>query len=442
MTGLYPHQVGVGEMIDGYAKDARDRANSPAYSDHLSKDHATVAEMLRGAGYRTLMVGKWHLGARPDEWPAARGFDRSFVQIHGAMNYYGSASTGPVAPMALDDKEWKPPRDGFFSTDAFADHAVEFIKEAKEKGDKPFFMYLSFNAPHWPLQAPESDVEKYKGRYDAGWQPIREERYKRELELGLVDPKWGMAPMDRGQAKEWKDLDSAHRAEWERRMEVYAAQVERMDKGVGKVLGELKALGIDKNTIVVFMSDNGGAPEDPNKSKPGSKIGDRDSFRGYARPWATVSNTPMRYHKVSVHEGGISAPMVVRWPAGLPVQKEWIRTPAHITDLVPTVLDWAGAKGPGDLVGMSLLPAMNGKGTADRTMFWEHEGNRAARVGKWKLVALNGKPWELFDIEADRAEQHDLSAEKPEVVKELEAKYDEWAKRCGVIPRERLVASK
>jgi arylsulfatase A-like enzyme len=445
MTGLYPHQVGVGEMIDNYAKDARDRASSPAYSDHLSKDHATIAELLRRAGYHTMMVGKWHLGRRPDEWPAARGFDRSFVQIEGAMNYFGSASTGPAAPMALDDKPYTPPHDGFFSTDAFGDHAVEFVREAKQQGgDKPFFLYLAFNAPHWPLQVPnETDLKKYKGRYDAGWQPIREERHKRELDLGLVDPKWDMAPMDRGQAKPWLDLTDEHRAEWARRMEVYAAQIQRLDANVGKLLGEIKSLGVEKETIVMFLSDNGGAPEDPNKSKPDTKIGDRDSFRGYARPWATVSNTPLRLHKVTMHEGGISAPLIVKWPEVTGHRDGWIRPVGQIMDVLPTCLEWAGATPPKDVEGKSLVPLLKDQKSVhdDAPLCWEHEGNRAIRQGNWKLVGLAGKPWELYDVAADRCELHDLVAEKPEIAKDLTDKYDAWAKRCGVIPRERLVAA-
>lgn len=451
MTGRYPHQVGIGDMIDAYAAADRAAAASPAYQDHLSTNSPTMAEILRAAGYRTLMCGKWHLGKRPEEWPVHRGFDRSFVQINGAMNYFGGNSgAGPRDPMALDDKPYVPPHDGFYSTDAFTDHAIEFMAEAvKQHASQPFFLYLPYNASHWPLQAPEADIAKYKGKYDQGWQVIRQERLAKMIKLGIVPAGQDMAPMDRGHNQPWDQLTAAQCRQWARRMEVYAAQTEHLDTQIGRVLAELRQLGVASNTLVIFLSDNGGAAEDPNGGDKSAVIGSRDSFRGYARPWATVSNTPWRRHKVTAYEGGISTPLLARWPAGIPAASDgtYVREPGHIIDLLPTFMELAGTKYPGDgsvkPEGQSILPMLQGgHGAADRTFCWEHEGNRAIRKGKWKLVTLgNGsEAWELYDLETDRTESHNLAATQPDVVKELAAEYDAWAKRCGVVPWDEIKA--
>lgn len=318
LTGRYQHQVGIGEMIDDYAAAARKAANSPAYQDHLSPNSLTVAELLRAANYQTLMAGKWHLGKRPEEWPVRRGFDRSFVQIDGAMNYFGGDSKdGPRAHMALDDQPFVPPHDGFYSTDAFTDHAIQYVDNAVKQPGKPFFLYLAFNASHWPLQAPENEIEKYHGVYEDGWQAIRIQRLAKMKKLGIVPPDQQMAPMDRGNARPWNQLTDDQRKQWARRMEVYAAQTEHMDRDIGRLMDELKRLGVAENTLVICLSDNGGAAEDPNSGDHSVPIGHRDSFRGYARPWATVSNTPLRLHKVTAYEGGISTALIASWP-GIP----------------------------------------------------------------------------------------------------------------------------
>lgn len=444
LTGKYPHQVGIGDMIDEYAAPARNAANSPSYQDHLSTNAPTMAEALRAAGYHTMMCGKWHLGKRPEEWPVHRGFDRSFVQIDGAMNYYGGDSKeGARTRMALDVKTFVPPHDGFYSTDAFADHAIEFLEQSRGTNAKPFFLYLPFNASHWPLQAPEDEIEKYHGKYDAGWQAIRESRLKKMISFGIVPTNQVMSPMDRGNAKAWNELPDDRKREWERRMEVYAAQTEHLDRSIGRVLAEIKTLGAEENTIVIFLSDNGGAAEDPNGGDKSAPIGSRDSFRGYARPWASVSNTPWRRHKVTAYEGGISTPFVVHWPAGISKTNEGrlVREPAHIIDLLPTFLNLAGVKNESEkLEGQNILPMLQGNaGNANRIFCWEHEGFRAIRDGKWKLVeAAAASEWELFDIEADRTESHDFATTHPEIVHDLKSKYDAWAARCGVVDHAKL----
>lgn len=442
MTGRYPHQVGIGSMIDGYATWIRDAANRPSYQDHLSKDSPTIAELLRSAGYRTMMCGKWHLGDRPEEWPAQRGFDRSFALIPGAMNYFGGETTGPRSPMVLDDQRFKPPHDGFYATDVFADRAIEFLNE-RRPAEQPFFLYLAFNAPHWPLQAPPAEIEKQRGKYDHGWQAIRDARMKRMRELKIVPADAPMAPMDRGTVPAWDQLSDAQRSEWSLRMSIYAAQISILDANIGRLMAELSRLGVADNTLVLFVSDNGGAPEDPHRGKPGAELGTRDSFWGYARPWATVSNTPWRLHKVTPYEGGISSPAIARWPAGIPEESRGAIVPgtAHLLDLMPTFLELARKPYPAtDAVrpeGESILKMIKGQpGRTDRTLCWEHEGNRAIRKGKWKLVMLANAPggWELYDIEADRTESRNLAEKQPDVTRELAAEYDRWADRCGVVP--------
>jgi arylsulfatase len=464
MTGRYPHQVGIGAMIDGYAKWIREAAatvapstqstelspqhsdleTNPSYQDHLSPDSPTIAELLRTAGYHTMMCGKWHLGYRPTEWPVKRGFDRSFALIGGAMNYYGGGTKGPRTPMALDDQPYRPPHDGFYSTDAFTDHAIEFLKEAAQKDkDKPFFLYLAYNAAHWPLQAPQEDIDEYLGRYDQGWQPTREARYKRMVQMGILPQGTGMAPMDRGKVKPWNELTEPQRKQWALRMSIYAAQVTHMDRGIGKVLKTLDELHDRDNTLVLFLSDNGGAAEDPHHPLKGAKLGSRDSFWGYDRPWATVSNTPWRLHKTTAYEGGISTPLIARWPAGIDKQAigTFVRQPGHIIDLMPTFLHLAGTTYPSTDTrhpeGQNILPMLQGQsGNPDRTFFWEHEGNRAIHKGDWKLVMLGNSPdgWELYNMKTDRIESHNLASKMPDKVKELTADYNAWAKRCGVVP--------
>ncbi|OAM91030.1 arylsulfatase [Termitidicoccus mucosus] len=460
LTGRYPHQVGIGDMIDDYAAATRAAANSPAYQDHLAMNSPTIAEVLRTAGYTTLMSGKWHLGKRPEEWPVRRGFDRSFVQIDGAMNYYGGDSgNGPRARMAIDDKPWTPPRDGFYSTDAFAEHAIEFVNETiKNKSAKPFFLYLPFNAPHWPLQAPEDEIAKYKGKYDIGWHAVRTQRLARMKQLGIIANSQDMAATDRGNNKPWDKLTDKERAEWARRMEIYAAQVEHMDRCIGKLLDKLTRLGVEKNTLVIFISDNGGAAEDPNRSNKNVAIGHRDSFRGYARPWASVSNTPWKRHKTTAYEGGISTPLIACWPAGIDTANngKLVREPAHIIDLLPTFIVLSGAEYPanasGKPEGKNILAMLRGgTGNPDRIFCWEHEGNRGIRKGKWKLVSspasgpagkAKESEWELYDMENDRIESRNLAKERPAVVKDLKIAYDHWAKRCGVIAHNELVVKK
>jgi len=444
MTGLYSHQAGLGHMPDYYAERIRETFNSPAYTDHLSPFTPTIAEVLRQAGYSTFMTGKWHLGYRQNEWPYARGFDRSLSAIEGAFNYYGYGiqmrNEVRDPQMALDSQVYSPPREGFFTTDAFTDYAVQFIDE--HDVSKPFFLYLAYNAPHWPLQAPPEDIAKYTGSYGAkGWDQLRQERYERLVALGMIDPAWGLAPRA-ARVPAWDDATPEAKQQWDDEMSIYAAQIERLDAGIGRLLAALDRRGIADNTLVIFLSDNGGAAEDPNGSLPGAVLGDRNSFEGYRIFGAHVSSGPFRRTKSWVHEGGIATPFIARWPGHIAAGGIVQNDPAHLIDLMPTFLDVAGAPFPAEWngrptippEGVSLLPAFAGQHLPDRVLYWEHEGNRAVRQGQWKLVSMYPDDWELYDMAADRTELNDLVTTDPDRAAAMAALYDAWAARVGVKP--------
>jgi len=467
LTGLYPHQAGVGNMME-------DRG-IPGYRGELNRNCITMAEELQLAGYRTFMVGKWHLNHvhfngkkqinfESDEpfwenregWPLQRGFNEFYGTIHGVCSYYDPFSlvNGNV-PTKAQTKE-------FYYTDVITDHAVADIDKSAA-GDKPFFLYVAYTAPHWPLQAPEQDIAKYRPRYLAGWDVIRTNRYKRQLELGLIDKGWKLSPRD-PRVPNWSTVQDK---EWEaNRMATYAAMVERLDRGVGRILQALKEKGIEDNTLVLFLSDNGACAEVldpqwydiPTRTRDGRmvKVGNKDHsvfagpedvWQSYGVPWANVSDTPFLLYKHFTHEGGIATPLIASWSGHIRNRGSTSHQIGHVTDIMATVLDAVGAKHMTrykdqtvlPLEGRSLLPVLEGKGPLPPTpIFWEHEGNRAARLGQWKLVALGRHDWELYDVEADRTELHNLAASHPDKVKEMSAMYEEWAKRCHVLPPDRL----
>jgi len=468
LTGTYPHQAGIGHMMND--------TGLPGYKGDLGTNVQTIAEVLRPAKYSTYLSGKWHVtpkvqpGSSQHNWPRQRGFDRFYGTIHGAGSFFDPNSLTRdntlLSPYA--DKEYKP--DVFYYTDAINDHATRFINE--HDGENPFFLYVAHTAPHWPMHALPEDIEKYKGKYDEGWEKIRTARYKKQVELGLIDPKWKLSPRD---AEAWDDTKNK---EWEiRHMEVYAAMVDRLDQGLGKVIGTLEKRKILDNTLIMFIADNGGCAEgmgrregiqykdsDPNILKPmkatdlqmdmipkrtrdgvvmkqGTEVmtGGADTYHGYGKAWANVSNTPFRQYKHWVHEGGISTPLVAHWPKGIPqkLRGKFDHQPAHLIDLMATCVDLAQADFPEEkngekivpMQGVSLKPAFSGKKfKRQNPIFWEHEGNRAIRIGKWKLVAkgANGR-WELYDLEADRSELNDLSEAHSERAKEMAKKWETWA---------------
>jgi len=438
LTGLYAHQAGVGFMVSnkGY----------PAYQGYLNDHCVTIAEALKPAGYRTLMSGKWHVGEERPHWPTDRGFDRYFGLLSGAANYFDPTKTkakGVRRNMALDDQPYEPPKEGFYMTDAFADHAVEFLHEHGRR-DQPFFLYLPFTSPHWPLHAWPEDIAKYKGKYRKGWDQLREQRRRRMIEMGLIRDTWKLTPRD---TSTWPWADEEDKELMDLKMAVYAAQIERMDYGIGRVLNTIRELGKQENTLVMFLADNGGCaeggPKGFDRRNNGLPPGGVDSYMSYGLSWANASNTPFRRYKHWVHEGGIATPFIACWPAVIRKGGAITHEVGHIIDVMATCVDAAGAEYPRahrgkevtPLEGESLLPIFkNGTRSGHDALFWEHEGNRAVRRGKWKLVSAHTHNWELYDLEADRTELKNLARKHPEKVNELGALYERWAKRCGVRP--------
>jgi arylsulfatase A-like enzyme len=475
LTGLYPHQAGIGHMTDDRGFEG--------YRGELNRNCVTIAEALKPAGYGTYAVGKWHvtksLQAKTDadkhNWPLQRGFDRFYGTIIGGGSFWDPSflTRDNRQVSAFADPDYQP-ANGYYYTDAISDHAVRFVREHDK--DKPFFLYVAYTAAHWPMHAREADIAKYKGRYEPGYQAIREARYRRMAQLGAIDAAsttLTTVPVGLKETEFW---------EWDQRnMEVYAAMVTSMDRGIGALVETLKNTGQYDNTLIFFMQDNGGCAEGvgragvgaqrapgptlpplpneylsntltPKQTRDGFPVrqgkgvmaGPPDTYAGYGEAWAMVSNTPFREFKHWTHEGGISTPLIAHWPAAISGVGRWFREPAHLIDIMATCVDVAGAKYPeakdGSAIkpmeGVSLRPsfAQQSLTPAPRYLFWEHEGNRAVRFGKWKLVAKERKPWELYDIDLDRSEQRDLAAMEPEQVRELAAKWDEYAARANVLP--------
>ena len=451
LTGLYPHQAGVGYMTDRAPYSANAMINE-WYAGDLRADTATIAEVLRGSGYATYAVGKWHVTKDIEEdgsrhnWPLQRGFDRYYGVLPGAANFFTPAQLTRDNTRIKFDADPEYPVKDFYLTDAFSDHAVRFANEhAKQKPNKPFFMYLAYTAAHWPMHARPADIAKYKGRYDSGYTPVRQVRLEKMRKLGLLDPSWQLSP-------QFGDWSKVSRKEWEARcMEVYAAMIDNMDQGIGRLVGALKANGQLENTLILYLQDNGACAENigrnqgPDKKAGGTPPmpGPAETWLGYGEAWANVSNTPFRLYKHFVHEGGIATPLIAHWPRGIKRKGELDHQPGHLIDIMATAVDVGGAKFPTErdgkkiqpMEGRSLVPAFTGRKIQRDALFWEHEGNRALRIGDWKLVAKgsNGR-WELYDLKDDRTEMKNLAQAQPARVKEMVATWDRWAERTHAVP--------
>jgi arylsulfatase len=396
------------------------------------------------------MAGKWHLGTfGKEKWPLQRGFDRYYGIISGGTNYFNPQ---PPRGLTLGNEDVQPGED-FYLTDAFTDYAIDFVNEAVEKKDKPFFLYLAYTSPHWPLHAPAEDVNKYRGKYMKGWEKLRAERLTRMIKMGLIDPDWELAPQD---SRDWESLSEEKKTELDLRMSIYAAQIDRMDQNIGRVISTLESTNQLDNTIIIFLSDNGGCAEGGELG--GGKKEDLESDRGwvlsYGRAWANASNTPFKRYKHWVHEGGISTPFIVHWPDGISKKSHgtFINQFAFLPDIMATVIDISKADYPKEyngnkippMVGKSFLNTLNNKDVVihKEPIFFEHEGNRAVRSGKYKLVSAYNyegeQKWELYDMKADRTEMNDLSEQMPEKVKDMSAQYNEWAANNLVVPWKKI----
>lgn len=442
LTGLYPHQAGVGKMVS--SKPAKQPHPTQGY---LNQNCVTLAEVLRGAGYRCYMSGKWHVGEFRPAWPIDRGFDRYYGLISGGMNYFDitkAKRAGLRRVFARDDKRVVPDEEGFYSTDAFTDEALANLADHDEQhGERPFFLYLAFNAPHWPLHAPPDLIQKYQGRYRDGWDKLRRERYDRMVEMGLIPRKWKLSPAD---GSDWRRLSESQRKELDLRMAVYAAMVERMDWNIGRVIDRLRESERLDNTLFLFLSDNGACHEggllggDFRRDLKGP-TGTANSYRTYGQSWSNVGNTPFRKHKHWTHEGGVSTPLVAHWPNGMKVKRgSMTHHVGHVIDIMPTLVEVAGATYPAEFKGRGVTPAA-GQSFAplfrtaafpfNRPLFWEHMGNAAMRSGPWKLVRSKGGPWELYNLEEDRSELNDVAADHEEVVDRMKSVWEKWARAVG-----------
>lgn len=448
LTGLHPHQTGVGHMTNRPTQPTHHNYGVDSYQGFLHRNCVTMAEVLKESGYSTYMAGKWHLGQHGKEkWPLQRGFERYYGIIAGASSYFNPQ---PPRGLVRDNEPVQPEGDDYYTTDAFTDHAIRFVSE--HEGENPFFLYLAYNAPHWPLHAKDEDIAKFVGKYTMGWDALRKRRFQRMVDLGLLREEWGISPRDDG-ARAWSELTAAQQKQLDYRMAVYVAQIHCVDYNVGRLLEALEQQDQLDNTLILFLSDNGGCAE------PYTDLGGRDfekindpNYAGnvsYGQGWANASNTPFRRFKVWTNEGGISTPLIAHWPGRIRSQAGKItHAPGYLPDVMPTILEVTGASYPTvyhgknripPLEGQSLLPALEtGELRQHEWMFWEHQDHCAVRYGKWKALQDLGETegdWELYDIEADRNELHDRASEQPDLVANMSAAWNRWAWRVGVFPK-------
>lgn len=451
MTGLYQHQAGIGQMSEDpgtFKKETQRDINdwgSEGYQGYLNRNCVTIAEVLKENGYHTYMAGKWHLGMHGQEkWPLQRGFERFYGILAGAASYLRPEGG---RGLTLDNEHLPAPESPYYTTDAFTDHALQFVGEQKD--DKPFFLYLAFNAPHWPLQAKEEDIQKFTKLYRSkGWDKIRQERYNRMQKMGIIDKNVGFAEWEN---RSWDELTEKEKDESAYRMAVYAAQVHCVDYNVGKVIDYLKKTKQLDNTLILFLADNGACAE-PYLELGGGKQEDINNpacnnMPSYGRAWAQTSNTPFRKYKCRSYEGGISTPLIFSWNKKLGNRHGNLCTiPGYLPDIMPTVLEATGAAYPETyhggnkihpLVGTSLFPAITEKvPSLHEYMYWEHQGNRAIRYGNWKAIRDEaGTEWELYDIVKDRTEKNNLTSQHPDVLKKLRNEWEYWAIKYNVLPK-------
>ncbi len=448
LTGLYPQQVD----LEG------------------PKGNVTISELLKTVGYRTFMSGKWHLQPYRAGLPVDNGFDRYYGVLVGC-NYFNPGEQRPgepvpskktprhdFQPFAIDNQVIKPytPDKGFYATDAFTDYALDYLDEQSGRED-PFFLYMPFTAPHFPIQAWPDDIAKYRGKYKVGWDILREQRMARMLDLGLIDQRWGLSARDPNSLP-WAEIED--RDAWDLKMAVYAAMIDRLDQNIGRLLAKIRELGEEENTLVLFLSDNGASDEE-RTSTPDIPPGPVDSYHTVDLPWANLSNTPFRKFKRWNHEGGISTPLIAYWPRVIQGGEITFQT-GHLIDVMATCADVAGAGYPSSnggrptipLEGKSLLPIFRGEQRdGHEAICWNQDGDwRAVRARKWKLVSpdytVAYKPWrrdaetprppidvdahwELYDMEADRTEEHNVADQYPDRVREMIRMYNAWEKHCA-----------
>ena len=456
LTGAYAQRIGMAE-----------------FGRTMDLDVPTLAERLKTGGYQTALMGKWHLSelpktptgeerlawldhqkelaipfAQPASLPTRRGFDHFYGIVWGVVDHFD--------PFSLCENE-NPVRevpDNFYLTDAISDRSARFVREAAAASE-PFFLYVAYDAPHWPLHARPEDIAKYKGKYDDGWDAIRRRRFKRQVELGIFDDSSPLGNVI-SQGLTWRRLPEDKRSYLAAKMEVHAAMVDRVDQGIGRILDSLRNADVYQNTIIFFLSDNGASFEIP--GEPGydryrgtrdgrtalreaelqlaenrHKLGSEESYTGIGPAWASASNTPLRYWKMESYEGGCRTPLIIHWPDGIKRAAGSItRDVGHVIDIAPTCLDIAGIKAVGGfkMDGVSLRPVLDGKSLdIDRPLFFAHVQGRGVRRGPWKASKRDGHGWELFNLDVDPGETRDVSGEKPEMLNSLVRELGSWGRQ-------------
>ncbi|WP_182867164.1 arylsulfatase [Rhodopirellula sp. JC639] len=443
LTGLYAHETGVGWMTTDQG--------TPGYRGHLNDQCVTIAEVLRDAGYFTAMTGKWHVGFNHGVTPWGRGFDRGLNLPAGGLHFSNQTGSKGKTPMYLngeqiprDDPQFDPP---WYGSDLWTEQGIRFIDEAIA-AEKPFFWYLAHVAPHFPCMAPEETIAKHRGKYMQGWDELRRQRYARQIESGLIDEQWELESRPE-EIPAWDSLTQAEKVRYDDMMAIYAAMIEEVDKNIGKLVDALRQRSQLDNTLILFLSDNGGNAEAGINGKyAGDSPGDPHSNVFIGKCWAHLNNTPFRKYKHYNHEGGTASPLIAHWPAQIRPRTsadDWINTPTHLIDIMATCVDLGEATYPDEfngqtikpMRGQSLRPLLTGDGAfAKRTLYWEHEGNAAIRVGDRKLVRAGVRgPWELFDISSDRTEQNNLAENRPREVNALAGKWRSWAREVGAMPK-------
>lgn len=457
LTGMHPHQTGIGILTGNNVSEG-------GYAGNLNNRCATIAEVLKSNGYITAITGKWHLTNSPNKpngaWPTERGFDKFFGTLDGCATYFRPGTLTRGLENVESEADNNP---DFFYTDAIANEAEKFLKE--KPAGKPYFLYVPFTAPHWPLHAREATIKSYAGTYDAGWDAIRAKRLERQKALGIIPKETELSPRD-ARVLSWEEETDK---EWQaRRMEVYAAMVTEMDNAIGQILNQVEANNELDNTIIIFLSDNGACAEAlpldeiadfrraknlmSTRTRDGHKVtlgndpdvmpGGEETYASYGVGWANVSNTPFRLYKRYTHEGGVMSPFILHWPAGNLANGKVNTSTFQLVNVAPTLYEALGVTYPATLngnklealAGGSMLSALQTAETESSQLWWEHIGNAAIIRGKWKLVREFEWDWELYDLSTDRNELKNLASDHTDIVMTLSSEWERLAKLHGVIP--------
>ncbi|PJJ09322.1 arylsulfatase [Flavobacterium sp. 1] len=437
LTGLYSHQAGIGDMVQD--------KGFPAYQGYLNEHCITIGQALKQAGYNTIVSGKWHVGLVPSAWAVNRGFDDSFTLQNNGSSYFNSEplyNDGRKVTFLKGDKEIIRTDTSTYLTQEITNFALNSL-EKQRNHQKPFFLYVAYNAPHWPIQALPEDIAKYKGKYLGGWDKLRARRFEKLKKQGIIDKNWDLSNRFE-KVPDWEKLSAGEKDKWDTRMAIYAAMIDRMDAGIGEILQKVKSLGEENNTLILFLSDNGGSADDVKNwnyvTQKNGTAGSVASIDSYESPWGNVSNTPFQLFKKNTHEGGIASPFIAYYPKHIKAGTLSNRV-SHLIDIFPTCLEYAGFQYPDffrgkkltSLEGISLKKEFEGQQSdAHEALFWEHEGSKAVRKGQWKAVAENNQPWELYNLATDRTETKNVAKLEPKLLQNLIELHQQWSIKVGV----------